>query len=207
MCRPAAPTGPLREKKKKKIVHSDRQQYAYIRPESSRAQRSAGTGEPLPALAARTPSAPRRAQDDDDDDGAPHPQRKAVDSRDDVSARPYLAGRGRTGCSAARCLTENFSDKPRPLACNRATAVTIDFALHPFAGSSISTRDSWLVPPWLTGNGGLPLAHQRTDRDRGRAPPRCTAMKWALTLTAPPWQSSNLIRVLGYVNGDLRGPT
>jgi hypothetical protein len=56
----------------------------------------------------------------------------------------------RTTPCPAPTFTENFSEIPA-YRLERATAVTIDFALHPFAIAE-STRDSWAAGLGLTGN-------------------------------------------------------
>jgi hypothetical protein len=93
----------------------------------------------------------REAAKDDDDDDVRTSSDRPSNRNDDVLPRPYLElGVGGKVFSRSMSFTENFSDIPA-YRLDRATAVTIDFALHPFAIIE-STRDSWAANLGLTGN-------------------------------------------------------
>ncbi|HEY2904205.1 MAG TPA: hypothetical protein VGL59_26690 [Polyangia bacterium] len=124
---------------------------------------------------ARPPARARSRQQDDDADGdkAPGPARKPnkaqsdKDKEDDVEAetsdekprdlpsanlpRPYLElGAGGRVFSRSMTFTDNFSNIPA-YRLDRATAITIEMAFHPFALAE-STRDDWIAGFGLTGN-------------------------------------------------------
>ena len=90
------------------------------------------------------------AKDDEDADETAADDQPAR-GRGDAIPRPYLElGGGGRVFSRSMTFTDNVSNIPA-YRLDRATAITIDMALHPFAMME-STRDDWIAGFGLTGN-------------------------------------------------------
>jgi len=112
---------------------------------------------PRSARPPRKPKAPPAKADkdedeeDDADSEAPAQEEPARAKESAELQRPYLEiGAGGRVFSRSMTFTENYSNIPA-YRLDRATALTIDMAFHPFAVSD-STRDSWAAGLGLTGN-------------------------------------------------------
>ncbi|MEA2696373.1 MAG: hypothetical protein QOI66_644 [Myxococcales bacterium] len=123
---------------------------------AERGNRAGKRPTPMPAPTAKKEKQPAQAQAqaqpaDDEDDEDQTSDEKPGDVRGDVLPRPYLElGVGGRVFSRSMTFSENISQIPA-YRLDRATAITIDMAFHPFALVE-STRDDWIAGIGITGN-------------------------------------------------------
>ena len=90
-------------------------------------------------------------EEEDADSEAPADEEPPRPKQSEEIPRPYLEiGAGGRVFSRSMTFTENYSNIPA-YRLDRATALTIDVAFHPFAVAD-STRDQWIAGLGLTGN-------------------------------------------------------